>query len=194
MFHYACMHTGEHLNWQPMTNGQKLGRIADRCSRLVDDLTTGYNYLDDSKMKEKKTMKNDYTACHKRNLFIIDKLEIKDVIFSGPCTIVKWSDGDKTIVRCENEDFDREKGLAMAICKKMMGTNKTKSNYNNIFKKWCNGDESGAEADKIKMLTVREFAKITGSTVGHVQKECRDGLRPGAIKVDGKWSIPYYEK
>ena len=62
--------------------------------------------------------------------------EIKNVIFSGPCTIVMWSDGDKTIVRCDDENFDKEKGLAMSITKKFLGTNKSKSNYNDIFKKW----------------------------------------------------------
>lgn len=62
--------------------------------------------------------------------------EIKNVIFSGPCTIVIWSDGDKTIVRCNDKKFDKEKGLAMAIAKKFLGTNKSKSNYNDIFKKW----------------------------------------------------------
>ena len=61
---------------------------------------------------------------------------IKNVIFSGPCTIVQWTDGDKTIVRCENENFDKEKGLTMAIVKKLFGTNESKSNYNDIFKKW----------------------------------------------------------
>ena len=50
-----------------------------------------------------------------------NKPEIKNVIFSGPCTIVLWSDGDKTIVRCgEDDTFDKEKGLAMAISKKML--------------------------------------------------------------------------
>lgn len=63
--------------------------------------------------------------------------EIKKVIYSGPCTIVLWSDGDKTIVRCKNEEFDKEKGLAMVVTKKFMGTNASKSNYNNIFKKWA---------------------------------------------------------
>ncbi len=65
--------------------------------------------------------------------------EIKNVIFSGPYTIVMWSDGDKTIVRCDDENFDKEKGLAMAISKKFLGTNKSKSNYNDIFKKWIKG-------------------------------------------------------
>lgn len=48
--------------------------------------------------------------------------KIKDVIFNGPATIVKWSDGTKTVVKCCKGDlFDPEKGLAMAISKKALG-------------------------------------------------------------------------
>ena len=61
---------------------------------------------------------------------------IKNVIFSGPCTVVIWEDDTKTVVRCNNEDNDPEKGLAMAIAKKALGTNKSGSNYYDIFKKW----------------------------------------------------------
>ncbi|MBR5862174.1 MAG: hypothetical protein IKZ08_02480 [Bacteroidales bacterium] len=63
--------------------------------------------------------------------------EIKCVHFSGPCTVVIWNDDSKTIVRCgENDVMDPEKGLAMAIAKKVLGTNKTGSNYYSVFKKW----------------------------------------------------------
>lgn len=58
---------------------------------------------------------------------------IKEVIFNGPATIVFWDDGDKTVVKCENEPFDKEKGLTMAVCKKMFGN---KGNYYNEIKKW----------------------------------------------------------
>lgn len=67
---------------------------------------------------------------------------IKNVIFSGPCTIVMWEDGTKTIVRCEKDVLDPEKGLAMAIAKKAMGTNKSGSNYYDIFKKWLPKEET----------------------------------------------------
>ena len=66
---------------------------------------------------------------------------IKNVIFSGPCTIVLWEDGTKTVVRCEKDVLDPEKGLAMAIAKKALGTNKSGSNYYDIFKKWLPKDE-----------------------------------------------------
>lgn len=61
---------------------------------------------------------------------------IKDVIFNDPATIVYWVDGTKTVVKAHNEKFDPEKGLAMAICKRFLGSNKSGSNFNNIFKKW----------------------------------------------------------
>lgn len=58
---------------------------------------------------------------------------IKNVIFNDPATIVFWSDGTKTVVKAENEPFDPEKGLAMAIAKKHFGN---KGNYFNEIKKW----------------------------------------------------------
>lgn len=60
-------------------------------------------------------------------------IEIEKVIFNPPATIVFWADNTKTVVKAENEDFDPEKGLAMAICKKALGN---KGNYYNIFRKW----------------------------------------------------------
>lgn len=68
------------------------------------------------------------------------KYDIKKVIFSGPCTIVFWQDGTKTMVR-QQEDvdaLDHEKGLAMAIAKRVYGD---KGNYNNIFKRWIYGED-----------------------------------------------------
>ena len=61
------------------------------------------------------------------------RLTIKNVIFNDPATIVFWSDGTKTVVKAENEEFDPEKGLAMVIAKKFLGN---KGSYYNEFKKW----------------------------------------------------------
>ena len=45
--------------------------------------------------------------------------EIKKVIFNDPATIILWEDGTKTVVKAHDKDqFDKEKGLAMAIVKK----------------------------------------------------------------------------
>lgn len=66
----------------------------------------------------------------------IKKPVIKDVIFHDPATIVFWVDGTKTVVKVrEGDRFDPEKGLAMAICKKVLG-NKDGEYWTEHFKKW----------------------------------------------------------
>lgn len=62
-----------------------------------------------------------------------DTVFIENVIFNDPATIVYWSDNTKTVVKAHNEPFDKEKGLAMAISKKVLGN---KSNFNDVFKKY----------------------------------------------------------
>lgn len=59
--------------------------------------------------------------------------EILDVIFNEPATIVFWADGTKTVVKAIYDEFDPEKGLAMAIAKKALGN---KGNYFNIIERW----------------------------------------------------------
>lgn len=60
------------------------------------------------------------------------KFEIKEVIFNGPATIILWGNGDKTVVKCRlGDEFDFEKGLAMAISKYVLGNN---YEYYNTFK------------------------------------------------------------
>lgn len=59
---------------------------------------------------------------------------LKEVIFNDPATICIWSDGSKTVVKCEEGDtFDKEKGIALCFMKKI---NNNKGNYNNVFKKF----------------------------------------------------------
>ena len=53
-------------------------------------------------------------------------------------TTVSWIDDSKTTVACQEGDTpDKEKGLAMCICKKLFGN---KGNYNEIFKEFCKDD------------------------------------------------------
>ena len=70
---------------------------------------------------------------------------IKKVIFNPPATIVFWSDGTKTVVKCHvNDIFDPEKGLAMAVAKRC--ANNSPEFYPEM-RKWI--DKSGYKpADK----------------------------------------------
>lgn len=70
---------------------------------------------------------------HHTLLRMFNKTFIKDVIFNNPATIVFWEDGTKTVVKAENEEFDPEKGLAMAIAKKALGNS---YDYYDNFKKY----------------------------------------------------------
>lgn len=79
-----------------------------------------------------------YLNPHRASWFINHPthISIKNVIFNPPATIVFWSDNTKTVVKCdyEQEPYDPEKGLAMAISKKMLGDNKYE--YYNTFLHW----------------------------------------------------------
>lgn len=86
---------------------------------------------------------------------LIGAPEIKNVIFNDPATIVFWEDGTKTVVKCQDGDeFDPEKGLAMAIAKKAYGN---KGNYCNKMKKWLPKEEPIDISQKPKnRMTFRE--------------------------------------
>ena len=62
-------------------------------------------------------------------------VDIDSVIFNDPATIVKFSDGDKIIVKASNDDtYNPEKGFAMALSKKLLG-----ENYKKLFNKYISG-------------------------------------------------------
>lgn len=73
------------------------------------------------------------------------RMMIKKVIFNNPATIVFWSDSSKTVVKSHLDDYDPEKGLAMAIAKKALGN---EGNYYNVFKKWLPKDDEAIETDQ----------------------------------------------
>lgn len=75
----------------------------------------------------------DYAAYSRKK--DMEEVTIKNVIFNPPATIVFWSNGDKTVVKCDEiEKFDPEKGMAMAISKHALGN---KGSYYNEFIKYA---------------------------------------------------------
>ena len=73
--------------------------------------------------------------------FVINELDllhlVDHVIINPPAIIVFWKDGTKTVVTCKEDDqFDEEKGLAMAITKKVLGNKYSYSDkFNTILRK-----------------------------------------------------------
>ena len=93
---------------------------------------------------------NTYCIKSEDNFQILKKSPvIVDVIFRYPHTIVNWSDGTKTVVKCKNDDWDDEKGLAMAIVKKFMS-----------FTKFENALENAVVDNTISRKTKKELKKL----------------------------------
>ena len=119
---------------------------------------------------------------------------IKKAIFNDPATIVYWKDGTKTVVMAKNEPFDPEKGLAMAFAKRFLGN---QGNYYNVFRKWLpeeNQEDQASEKTEpclTELLTSKQLAEKMRLSISKVLRDCRNGLYPGAMKVNGKWLIPY---
>lgn len=76
-----------------------------------------------------------YPRCEgKKTASATNTAAIKNVIFAPPATIVYWSDGSNTVVKCSEKDvFDPEKGLAMAIAKRCGGN---KGSYYKEIQNW----------------------------------------------------------
>lgn len=92
--------------------------------------------------------------------------KIKRVIFNDPATIVIWSDGTKTVVKCQPGDvYDQEKGLLLCIAKKHFGN---KGNFNNELKKFL--PEKLRSVQEMREF-LYDFCKV------NVCKECRLGVK-----------------
>lgn len=80
---------------------------------------------------------------------------IKKVIFNNPATIILWNDGTKTVVKCNERDiYDPEKGFAMAISKKVLGSYPA---IKRIIRKYSPDDE----------ITLKQFSKESGLKIGY---------------------------
>ena len=82
---------------------------------------------------------------------------VKKVIVNNPATIIIWSDETKTVVKCgENDTFDPEKGIAMAIVKKLMFDGKT-TQMNKWFNEHLPKEEE--EEDDMTQFDLDEFLR-----------------------------------
>lgn len=102
----------EKIHYEPDALGKK----------LLENMTLNGLYgkfqKETNKMKYNEITNSDsYTGVITHRGFVI-RPNIKKVIFSGPCTIVLWANGDKTIVkRAEGDKNDREVAVLYAIAK-----------------------------------------------------------------------------
>lgn len=105
----------------------------DMCSITYEshyDPDYNLNYSNYNKLKQQYEMDHAADAMNycindmiSAQLYVHKSITIKKVIFNNPATIVIWADGTKTVVKkSEDDDWDPEKGLAMAIVKRYFGS------------------------------------------------------------------------
>lgn len=128
--------------------------------------------------------------------------EIENVIFNDPATIVFWTDGTKTVVKCQEDDeFDPEKGLTMAIAKKVYGN---KGSYCNVIKKWCEPYHEKQKEKNDLVARICDVGKKAATTLDALDmveativnaKEQEEKKHRNLYKYDDPKSAPvYFEK
>lgn len=143
----------EKLPWNPSKDVIRVS--ANNLGINIDRAIYTAMAIDYSRQSTEQTKKNDIVRLGMCNV------SIRKVIFSNPATIVLWSDGTKTVVKCGPDDiFDKEKGLAMAIVKKMAGND---SRFHKVFKKWCKPDETNEDAGAYAKV-LKELDQVAAQT------------------------------
>lgn len=85
-----------------------------------------------------KLFEKEYLAMFGDN----NKFSYKKIIFSGPCTIVIWNDGTKTIARCaEGDHMNPKTGIAICFMKRAIGEAKAKKLLKNEHDKYYDDHE-----------------------------------------------------
>ena len=157
----------EKLPWNPSKDVIRVS--ANNLGIDIDRAIYTAMAIDYSRQSMEQAKKNDIVK------FGMCSVSIRKVIFNDPATVVLWSDGTKTVVKCGPEDtFDTEKGLAMAIVKKMAGND---NRFHKVFKQYTKKKkkEPGSigsisdimaglnQAAAIATKTVHELAHITAA-------------------------------
>lgn len=143
----------EKLPWNPSKDVIRVS--ANNLGIDIDRAIHTAMAIDYSRQSTERAEKNDIVR------FGMCNVNIRKVIFNNPATIVLWSDGTKTVVKCGPDDiFDKEKGLAMAIVKKMAGND---NRFHKIFKKWCKLDETNEDTG-VYAKVLKELDQVAAQT------------------------------
>lgn len=143
----------EKLPWNPSKDVIRVS--ANNLGIDIDRAIYTAMAIDYSRQSTERAEKNDIVR------FGMCNVSIRKVIFNDPATIVFWSDNTKTVVKCGPDDiFDKEKGLALAICKKM-ACNDTR--FHKVFKQWCKPDEMH-EVAITSTQVLKELNKMAAQT------------------------------
>lgn len=90
------------------------------------------------------------------------------LIVNGPATVILWSDGTKTVAKCnKDEPFDPEKGVAIAIAKRFVSSNKLNKLFDDALSQINDSDNNPLNA---LLESIRAATEAYGSSAGGSQK------------------------
>lgn len=96
-----------------------------------------------------------------------DGVFIEKVIFNDPATIVLWSDGTKTVVKCrDGEIFDKHTGFAMCVVKKIYGPD-----FHHIINKFA------GKCEDEKRSTYEKWGDAFEMAQKRAEEELRDSIK-----------------
>lgn len=145
--------------WAKLDDDGKIGfrqkEIDEMTKRIYEKLEIKISNEKEANNKEEKNMGPKDTTfsefCRRLYWGAITAIKPTKVLVQGTATIIWWSDGTKTVVKCQKGDkMDPEKGIAMCVMKKFMGTNETHSNYLDFAKSAIAEYEKQQAAEKAK--------------------------------------------
>lgn len=128
------------------------------------------------------------SSTYKSEAFDISS-SIKDVLYKDPATIIFWKDGTKSVVKCDGEEYDPEKGFAMAVCKKVFGN---EGNYYNTFKKWL-PEEIEFEVGELVRLS-KEIYGLSPGTLVYIADINKEKENSYTVRTNKGWSFTVDKK
>ena len=157
----------------------KVNNMVTNMNGMIIDVSSNpdtlfpYNRIADFMKKEDERVSN--MIAMKFGSPIMQRPKIKKVHFNPPATVVLWTDGTKTVVKCQHdEQYDPEKGLAMAIAKKTFGN---KGNYFNKIKEWTEPYHKAEMEAEEALRKVVASAGCSSNTFSALAKALK-GLKP----------------
>lgn len=147
-------------------NRREFERIAASPIRIDIDDAIKANY---SIEEIKKMINKDFgvSGTYTWNLY-------KKIIFNGPCTIILWTDGTKTIAKTSSDEeiFDPEKGVAICFMKKMLGhteTNKILRKASEQYKEYIAENRPSSSLDEF-IDFCKDYFKSETKSVNHIDQ------------------------
>lgn len=105
-----------------------------------------------------------------------DKYSVDKIIFNPPATVVLWKDGEKTIVKCgEDEVFDHEVGVAMCFMKKIFGSRSAFKRTVKEYKPKEPKNETKKEPKRGTSMSPEEWSKYWEAMAKQLRKSLNGG-------------------